>query len=80
MHSALKKLDFVQSKINEIINEKQLKTKPKIIVITKTFPMKQEMLLIGVMIAALITQQSTIITMVIIEVLRSGLINGTADG
>tara|TARA_B100000029_G_scaffold504526_1_gene583548 strand:+ start:1570 stop:2238 length:669 start_codon:yes stop_codon:yes gene_type:complete len=37
MHLTLKKLESVQNKINEIINKKQLKTKPKIIVITKTF-------------------------------------------
>ena len=40
MHSTLKQLEFIQNKINEIINIKQLKTKPKIIVITKTFPIK----------------------------------------
>ena len=40
MHSTLKQLEFVQNKINKIINIKQLKTKPKIIVITKTFPIK----------------------------------------
>ena len=40
MHSTLKQLVFVQNKINEIINTKQLKTKPKIIVVTKTFPIK----------------------------------------
>ena len=40
MHSTLKQLEFVQNKINEIINTKQLKTKPKIIVVTKTFPIK----------------------------------------
>ena len=37
MHSALKQLQSVQNKINEIVNEKQLKTKPEIIVVTKTF-------------------------------------------
>ena len=40
MHTNLKKLKFIQNKINEIINEKQLKTKPEIIVITKTFPIE----------------------------------------
>ena len=40
MHSTLKQLQFIQNKIKEIINIKQLKTKPKIIVITKTFPIK----------------------------------------
>jgi len=38
MHSTLKQLELIQSKINEIINVKQLKTKPKIIVVSKTFP------------------------------------------
>jgi len=37
MHTNLQKLKFIQNKINEIINEKQLKTKPEIIVVTKTF-------------------------------------------
>ena len=40
MHTNLKKLEFTQNKINEIINKKQLKTKPKIIVVTKTFPIE----------------------------------------
>ena len=40
MHATSKQLEFVQNKINEIINRKQLKTKPKIIVVTKTFPLK----------------------------------------
>ena len=38
MHITLRQLEFVQNKINEIINGKQLKTKPEIIVVTKTFP------------------------------------------
>ena len=37
MHSVLKQFNFIQNKVNDIINKKQLKTKPKIIVITKTF-------------------------------------------
>jgi len=40
MHTNLKKLEFIQNKINEIINKKQLKTKPEIIVVTKTFPIE----------------------------------------
>jgi len=36
----LKKLKFTQNKISEIINKKQLKTRPKIIVVTKTFPIE----------------------------------------
>ena len=36
----MKQLEFVQNKINEIINRKQLKTRPKIIVVTKTFSLK----------------------------------------
>ena len=40
MHVTLKQLEFVKNKINEIINGKQLKTRPKIIVVTKTFPLK----------------------------------------
>ena len=38
MHKNIEKLKFIKNKINEIIVEKQLKTKPQIIVITKTFP------------------------------------------
>jgi len=40
MHTKLKKLEFIKNKINEIINKKQLKTNPKIIVVTKTFPIE----------------------------------------
>ena len=36
----MKQLELVQTKINEIINRKQLKTKPNIIVVTKTFDIK----------------------------------------
>ena len=38
MHKNIEKLKFIKNKINVIIIEKQLKTKPQIIVITKTFP------------------------------------------
>ena len=37
MHSALEQLNLIKNKINDIINKKQLKTRPKIIVVTKTF-------------------------------------------
>jgi len=37
MHLPLNQLKFIQNKVNEIINTKQLKTKPEIIVVTKTF-------------------------------------------
>ena len=37
MHSNLQKLTLVKNKVNEIINQKQLKTNPKIVVVTKTF-------------------------------------------
>jgi len=37
MHSSVEKIKLVQNKINEIINKKQLKTSPKIIVVTKTW-------------------------------------------
>ncbi|MDC0231722.1 YggS family pyridoxal phosphate-dependent enzyme [Pelagibacteraceae bacterium] len=40
MHTNLQKLKFIQNKINEIINQKQLKTKPEIIAVTKTFPIE----------------------------------------
>ena len=34
----MKQLAFIQNKINEIINRKQLKTKPKIVVVSKNHP------------------------------------------
>ena len=37
MHSPEKKLNFIKSKVKEIIITKQLKTKPNIIAVTKTF-------------------------------------------
>ena len=37
MHTSLQKLTLVRNKVNEIITQKQLKTNPKIIVVTKTF-------------------------------------------
>jgi len=40
MHKNIEKLKFIKNKINEIIIEKQLKTKPQIIVVTKTFPIE----------------------------------------
>ena len=39
MHSNLEKLNLIQNKVKDIIDKKQLKTKPKIIVVTKTFPL-----------------------------------------
>ena len=39
MHGPLKELDSIKNKVNDIINKKQLKTKPKIIAVTKTFSM-----------------------------------------
>ena len=37
MHDSLQNLSLVKNKINEIINKKQLKTNPKVVVISKTF-------------------------------------------
>ena len=37
MHSSLEKLTLVKNKVNQIVNEKQLKIVPKIIIVTKTF-------------------------------------------
>ena len=37
MHSSIDKLNIVKNKVNKIIKEKQLKTNPKIIIISKTF-------------------------------------------
>ena len=39
MHASLQKLSLVKNKVNEIIDRKQLKTNPQIIVVTKTFPL-----------------------------------------
>ena len=41
MHSSLENLVLVKNKVNEIINKKQLKIHPKIIVVTKTFPLNK---------------------------------------
>ena len=41
MHASLQKLIFVKNKVNEIISQKQLKTDPKIIVVTKTFSLNK---------------------------------------
>ena len=35
----MEQLNLIKNKINDIINKKQLKTKPKIVVVTKTFPL-----------------------------------------
>jgi len=40
MHSVLERLKVIQNKVNEIISKKQLKTCPKIIVVSKTFPIE----------------------------------------
>ena len=41
MHATLEKLNRVKNKVNEIISKKQLKTKPKIVVVTKAFPLNK---------------------------------------
>ena len=41
MHTSLQKLTLVKNKVNQIIMQKQLKTNPKIIVVTKTFSLNQ---------------------------------------
>ena len=41
MHRSPRKLNLVVNKINEIIKQKQLKTVPKIIVVTKTFSLNK---------------------------------------
>ena len=38
MHPNLKQLNLFKNKIKEIINKKQLQNDPKIVVVTKTFP------------------------------------------
>ena len=46
MHSALEKLNLVKNNVNVIVDKKQLKTKPKIIVVTKTFSLNKIMPLV----------------------------------
>ena len=41
MHSSLQKLALIKNKVNEIISQKQLKTNPTIIVISKTFSLEK---------------------------------------
>ena len=41
MHAVLKQLNLIKNKVNDIINKKQLKIDPKIIVVTKTFPLSK---------------------------------------
>ena len=39
MHTSLENLNLVKNKVNELIDKKQLKTNPKIIVVSKAFPL-----------------------------------------
>jgi PLP dependent protein len=39
MHPTLEQLNLIKNKVNDIVNKKQLKTNPKIIVVSKTFPL-----------------------------------------
>ena len=41
MHKSLQNLRFVENKVNELIDKKQLKISPKIIVISKTFSLEK---------------------------------------
>ena len=41
MHSSFEKLTLLRNKVKEIVDEKQLKNDPKIIVVTKTFPLNR---------------------------------------
>ena len=43
MHSTLKQLNIIKNKVNDIIDKKQLKIDPKIIVVTKTFSLNNIM-------------------------------------
>ena len=43
MHTSLQNLNLIKNKVNEIIKEKQLKTKPKIVVVSKTFSINKIM-------------------------------------
>ena len=46
MHEVLNNLNTVKNKVNEIIKKKQLKTFPKIVIVTKTFSSNKFMPLI----------------------------------
>ena len=41
MHESLENLTIVRNKISKLVNEKQLKTNPEIIAVTKTFPINK---------------------------------------
>ena len=41
MHSVVEQLNFIKRKVNNIVSEKQLKTHPKIIVVSKTFSLSK---------------------------------------
>jgi len=41
MHSVVEQLNFIKHKVNNIVSEKQLKTHPKIIVVSKTFSLSK---------------------------------------
>tara|TARA_B100001123_G_scaffold432036_1_gene554402 strand:+ start:2216 stop:2884 length:669 start_codon:yes stop_codon:yes gene_type:complete len=41
MHSTIEQLNLIKNNVIDIITKKQLKTKPKIIVVTKTFPLSK---------------------------------------
>jgi pyridoxal phosphate enzyme (YggS family) len=41
MHTNLEKLSVVKNKVNEIISEKQLKTSPQIVIVSKKFPLEK---------------------------------------
>ena len=43
MHTSLKQFNLIKDKVNDIVNKKQLKIVPKIIVVTKTFPLSEIM-------------------------------------
>ena len=41
MHTSLEQFNLIKDKVNDIVNKKQLKIVPKIIVVTKTFPLSE---------------------------------------
>ena len=41
MHRTLKQLNLIKNKVNDIVNKKQLKINPEIIVVTKTFTLSK---------------------------------------
>ena len=75
MHICLKQLNLVEDQLNKIINQKQLKTSPTIIIISKTFSFKKIKLIIAESIGAKATITNVFATFVFsIEITNTMLV------